>query len=95
VREGFGPWTPPARRPGAIDHETWTRIPEAGTFWVYSCIASASWVRYPDGASDDEAQTWCPGDPTSPGFEGFTCRDPYGSFEIPYVEVVVAPTPAP
>ena len=93
VYEGFGSWTPPARRPGSIDMVTGSKVTVPGTVRFTFCIATMSWERYPAGASDEEAQTWCPGDPSTVGMEGFTCRDPYGSFATPYIDVVVADAP--
>ena len=88
VREGFGPWAPPAPRPGSFDEESFRPFLEPGTYRVYACISSISWPIYESG---DDSETWCPGDPSSWAFEGFTCRDPYGSFATPFVDVVVAP----
>ena len=93
VDEGFGPWTPPTPRPGSVDTVTGSRVLEPGTVRFTFCIATMSWERYPGGASDEEVHTWCPGDPNTLGFEGFTCRDPYGSFGAPYIDVVVADAP--
>jgi len=91
--EGFGPWIPPSRRPGSFDYTESSRFTQPGTYRVYACVASSSWPRYAADATDEEVQTWCPGDPEVIGFEGFVCRDPYGSFAAPYVEVVIAPAP--
>jgi len=95
VYEGYGPWAPPTPQGGSFDVVTSRLAPrEAGTYRVYACITSTSWPRYADSASDQEVQSWCPGDPSSQGFEGFTCRDPYGDFAAPYVTIVVEPAPS-
>ena len=58
---------------------------------IYACAIRPRILHW--DATDEEVQTWCPGDPEVIGFEGFVCRDPYGSFAAPYVEVVIAPAP--
>jgi hypothetical protein len=93
TEQGFGPWSPPAPRGASDDYIAKRRIAQPGTYWVTGCIASVSWER-PNHAEGDYAAThWCPGDGHTPGFEGWICRDPYGDFATPHIEVVVAPAP--
>jgi hypothetical protein len=84
VKEGFGPWTPPAPRPGTLESVERLRAPDEGGTWrIIGCFSSTAWEYEP-------AEHWCPGDPSSWAFEGFTCRDPYGDFATPIIDVEVA-----
>jgi hypothetical protein len=89
--EGFGPWTPPAPRPGSTDEDTWRLVREPGTYWIYGCFSSISWEPHAPFGGAASATQWCPGDGVTVAFEGWRCTDPYGDFVTPHVEIVVAP----
>ncbi len=84
--EGFGPWQPPAPRGGSIDTTVVSRTPQTGNVRVYLCLNSHSLVRSP-GSGDYS----CSGDGRTHVANLWMCRDPYGSFASPYVDIVVLP----
>jgi hypothetical protein len=91
--EGFGPWVPPAPRGGSVELTQDVLPHEPGTYRVYGCFNSMSWVRPPHGDGELAVQHFCPGDGRTLAFEGWVCRDPYRDFASPYVDIVVAPEP--
>ena len=72
---------------------TGSKVTVPGTVRFTFCVATMSWERYPAGASDEEAQTWCPGDPRHGGHGGVHLPATPMSFATPYIDVVVADAP--
>lgn len=87
--EAFGPWSPPAPRPGSIVVSRTKREAEPGTYWLSACATSTAWVYSRDGSQT----AWCPGDGTTEVFEGWLCRDPYGDYATARLEIEIAPAP--